>query len=250
MPYYTYAFARNGNGLGQRYLIITDRQETADFIYRGLSQNEDPHFTGLERVSPQMWLWNRGRIQDLVRDINRGGVFPVVSSLHQAKGKVLVQVLPKADNGAAFPILPNNDSVDYIGGRTFFIRNKMNPQLFWYYGEDNNFITASTRYRSGFLIQPSSGPGTVMVDADRVELYVYGSQTQQRIGNGQNFLSTVDNNFTFPFGALKFRFFVTAAGTIAAGGGGGGVAAPAGDRITWSGNSSSDNPADIWEVYR
>jgi len=100
--------------------------------------------------------------------------FQAKNDLPRFKNNLSTVLLSNADGGTIWPLIPNPvQGPDWISGGEFFIRNRRQPNLFWYIW-DNHILTSESR-RTKFSVKISGTSDTepdpmVMIRADKVSV--------------------------------------------------------------------------------
>ena len=100
--------------------------------------------------------------------------FQIQNDLPRFKNNLGTILLPHANDKGNLPIIPNPvQGPDWISGGEFFIRNRRQPNIFWYIW-DNHILTSESR-RTKFSVKISGTSDTepdpmVMIRADKVSV--------------------------------------------------------------------------------
>lgn len=125
-----------------------------------------------------MWNYDSDEGWDVVISILRNPAFA-----HFAR-RIMSVLLPYAGGGADWPVIPIVEGPDWVSGKTYFIRNKRQPELYWYYS--GGYIEVSRIQKSKFRIDEEGAIGGVeggepiaLIGSDIVEVSMAG-QTGKR----------------------------------------------------------------------
>lgn len=151
--------------LVHRYLVTCASRDHANAFYR--------HFLPrmrFSRVSAQFWAYDPvdaafGILQTLddptlTDDIRRG---------------IMISRLPEPDITTGWVQAPVQAGRDWISGRTYFIRNVRQPDVYWYYpGCGDERILASRWQKTKFFVRMSDADegetGTVLIKGDKIRV--------------------------------------------------------------------------------
>ncbi|PUU78244.1 hypothetical protein B9Z19DRAFT_1084450 [Tuber borchii] len=177
-------------GIKYRSLLLTFRSRwDSDELFRGLQAIKMPdgasRFTTLERVNPQFWCYDT---------IPGDSWLKIVRTLDQnaLNHKFVSVFLANSNAGREWPILTNPTiGPDWVSGKTFYIRNRREPNLYWHY--ERHQIVISTDRRTRFRIKDEDYEDErVLIRKDKVTIEPVGSlgtpigMYVTKNGNGEN----------------------------------------------------------------
>ncbi|KAI5842236.1 hypothetical protein BZA05DRAFT_412418 [Tricharina praecox] len=156
---WTKAADNNASAKHGRYLLTFSSRYEADELFRDLKdlQSGNRHlFPVLIRTSAQFWCYDSPESWESILR------FQMRNDLPQFKNTFMTQLLPNGDGNSTWPIIQNPElGPDWISGGEYFIRNRRQPNLYWYVWA--NQIRTSVSRRTKFCITRT---GTFS-DADR-----------------------------------------------------------------------------------
>ena len=197
-----YVFAKRVTGTvtamgagGGRWLLIFPSRYEADEYYRVLQElrnGNNPLFTMLRRASPQLWIWNGV--------VNAGptviGNNHEILNLQPAEARARFEILrdvtilaylpdangtpPSAWSRQQIPTLTNIvTGSDWNSGSTFYIRNRRQPDLYWW--AHGTHLHASPEQRTKFRIEAVGRPtgvseSEIIIRSDTVIIEVIPQQ--------------------------------------------------------------------------
>lgn len=158
-----------------RHLLTFRSRWDADELFRGLQALKTSagasRFTKLQRVTSQFWCYDtvEGDPWWTIVYVQRENALP------EFNYKFMSVILADAAAGRDWPILANPTlGPDWVNGKTFYIRNHRQPNLYWYYSAPR--IVISTSRRTKFLIKDSTyDEERVLIRKDKVTIEPVGS---------------------------------------------------------------------------
>ena len=177
--YYVYMkLTRENNTLRAdygRHLLTFRSRWDADELFRSLQDLKTAasatRFTALQRVNPQFWCYDaiEGDPWWTIVNVQRENVLP------EFNYKFMSAILADAAVGRDWPVLANPTiGPDWVSGKTFYIRNRRQPSLYWY--SENSLIVISRYRRTKFCIKDKSYDGErVLIRKDEVTIQPVGS---------------------------------------------------------------------------
>jgi len=135
---------------------------------RSLSSGNDnsPFFTALDRKSAQFWVYDSQDGDQAMLHLQQSGHLPGFQA-------TLSTFLLNDGNGGCCPLISNPViGPDWVSGQTFFIRNRRQPNTYWWVHDTH--IHTSEQRRTKFRIQvneppPCKGP-VILVRKDAVKV--------------------------------------------------------------------------------
>ncbi|PUU78691.1 hypothetical protein B9Z19DRAFT_1083368 [Tuber borchii] len=166
---------QNNRADNGRHLLTFQSRWDADELFRGLQALKTPagasRFPTLKRVSPQFWCYDGVEPDPSLNIvlIQRENVLP------EFNYKFMSVVLSDATDHRNWPILANPTiGPDWVSGKTFYIRNRRQPSLYWYF--EDCLIAISTRRRTKFRIKDRRyDDERVLIRKDEVTIEPCGS---------------------------------------------------------------------------
>jgi len=157
-----------------RHLLTFRSRWDADELFRGLQGLKTAagasRFTKLERVNSQFWCYDTvgGDPWWTIVYVQRENALP------EFNYKFMSVILADAAAGRDWPVLANPTiGPDWVSGDTFYIRNRRQPQLYWYY--DDYLIVISTTRRTKFRIKDEAyDEERVLIRKDKVTIEPVG----------------------------------------------------------------------------
>ena len=157
------------------YLLTFRSRWDADELFRRLQTIKTAasasRFTTLQRVNPQFWC------HDTARGDSWGPLDWVKpeSALREFNYKFMSAGLARVGSGHDWPVLANPTiGPDWVSGKTFYIRNRRQPNLYWYYQYQG--IVISTDRRTKFRIKDEDyDDERVLIRKDKVTIEPVGS---------------------------------------------------------------------------
>ncbi|KAK0716499.1 hypothetical protein B0T21DRAFT_454298 [Apiosordaria backusii] len=173
---------KSGSSYG-RYMICFPSRYDADEIYREMEKV--PNLVGdLSRLSPQFWVYTG---ESLVNQI-------VAGYFSEHKNLCSIYLLPNADDIGGPPIIPNPvTGPDWLSDNTFFIRNRRQPNLYWFVHDTH--IHTSEQRRTKFRIKQEISTGksrqSVLIRKDKVTVAAVAETVGSAavLGNGTKYVS-------------------------------------------------------------
>ena len=158
-----------------RHLLTFQSRWDADELFRSLqvlrTSAGASRFSTLKRVNSQFWCYDTidGPPGWTIVNVQRENVLP------EFNYKFMSVILADADSGRDWPVLANPTiGPDWVSGKTFYIRNRRQPSLYWY--SENCLIVISTYRRTKFCIKDKSYDGErVLIRKDEVTIEPVGS---------------------------------------------------------------------------
>jgi len=158
-----------------RHLLTFRSRWAADELFRGLQALKTTaganRFTKLVRVTPQFWCYDttEGDPWWTIIRVQRENPLP------EFNYKFMSVILGDADSGRNWPVLANPViGPDWVSGKTFYIRNRRQPQLYWYY--QDYLIVISTSHRTKFRIKDEEyDEERVLIRSDKVTIEPVGT---------------------------------------------------------------------------
>lgn len=159
------------SSISARILLTCESRYVADELFRDLQtvQRSDGRFrfTRLERKTPQFWVY------DTIDD--PGSVLADVlgTVLLPKFGSTVMSVLLNDGGGRDWPIAPIVEGPDWVNGGSYFIRNKRQPNLYWYHfnGEIHVSERQKTKFRVIAVGKPELAKDAVLIGSDEVEIH-------------------------------------------------------------------------------
>ncbi|KAK0635984.1 hypothetical protein B0T17DRAFT_517809 [Bombardia bombarda] len=157
--YYVYlkVHVKGQEGNWARFQLCFPSRYDADEFYRTLQVaqlvNPSSYIEGLVRTSPQFWCYSNSNWHHLV-NIQRNGL------VNEFRERIITTLLNDGDGGTrGFTIIPNPvTGPDWLDGGCFFIRNRRQPDQYWFV--HNNHLHTSESRRDKFCITVSK-PATI-----------------------------------------------------------------------------------------
>ncbi|PUU78690.1 hypothetical protein B9Z19DRAFT_1083365 [Tuber borchii] len=159
-----------------RHLLTFQSRWDADELFRSLqalkTSTGASRLSTLKRVSPQFWCYDAidGEPWSNIINVQRENVLP------EFNYKFMSVILAKAaSDHCSWPVFANPTiGPDWVSGKTFYIRNRRQPSLYWYSADYLIFI--STDRRTKFCIKDKSYDGErVLIRKDEVTIQPVGS---------------------------------------------------------------------------
>ena len=158
-----------------RHILTCQSRWDADELFRSLQTLKTSagasRFPTLKRVNSQFWCYD---------GIDTGPGWTIVNvqkenALPEFNYKFMSALLADAELGRDWPVLANSTiGPDWVSGKTFYIRNRRQPSLYWY--SENCLIVISTYRRTKFRIKDKSYDGErVLIRKDEVTIEPVGS---------------------------------------------------------------------------
>ncbi|KKO96954.1 hypothetical protein THAR02_10942 [Trichoderma harzianum] len=177
-----------------RNILHFSSRYDADEFYREiqvLQYNNAPYFTRLVRSSPQFWCYDSAQVQEAIHRLflwNLVSKFKDVVSFANA-------------NQAQWNSSSNSvTGPDWVGGGSYFIRNRRQPNLYWWV-HDTHIHTSEqrrTKFRIQQVIHSDSGSGCcppVLIRKDKITVDVIPETvTSGAVAGGTQFVSIRNSN--------------------------------------------------------
>ncbi|KAL7276573.1 hypothetical protein RUND412_000415 [Rhizina undulata] len=198
-----------------RILLTCESRYIADEFFRALQtvQGSDGRllYSLMDRKTPDLWYYdtpNDNRWDQIVNILGTPGL------LSQFKPTVMVMLMNDW-GGRDWPVIPAVSGPDYVHNGTFFIRNKRQPNLYWYSFEGS--IRVSDRQKTKFRIGSSTIEQSlqkIMIRDEEVEIRTLDNRSNPsyvtRGSNGSSVLQVCsDTSERWPFRNFQGRFGTT-----------------------------------------
>lgn len=168
------ATTRENSRIG-RILLICESRYVADELFRALQtvrggNNGHLRFSLMERRTPQFWSY------DTYNDERWDAIVDILgtTSLLPQFGTSVMCTLLHDWGGRVLNIIPAVDGPDWIHNGNFFIRNKRQPNLYWYNSEGS--IQVSDKQKTKFRIRATKfkkDDQVVLIRSDTVEILMF-----------------------------------------------------------------------------
>ncbi|KAF8247303.1 hypothetical protein K440DRAFT_551430 [Wilcoxina mikolae CBS 423.85] len=174
--YYVYMkFDREDNTLRAdygRHLLHFESRWAADELFRALQDVKNTSGVAiwkLTRNTPQFWCYDTVNDGDPWWSINEFQRRNTVPEFNYRFGST---ILNDAASGRDFPVLPNPAiGSDWVNGNAFFIRNRRQPELYWFVRSNKVYI--SNTQRSKFIVRGTDFNKTdkkVLIRKDKITI--------------------------------------------------------------------------------
>ncbi|KAG0635465.1 hypothetical protein HOY80DRAFT_443222 [Tuber brumale] len=153
-----------------RHLLTFESRWAADELFRGLQTLKNAaganRYSKLQRVNPQLWYY----------DTIDGDPWWTIIYVQRENGlpefnyKFMSVILGDADSGRNWPVFSNPTiGPDWTSGKNFYIRNRRQPDLYWY--RDSGRVVVSTTRRTKFRIKDVDDDSErVLIRKDKVTI--------------------------------------------------------------------------------
>lgn len=190
----------NPNSAGyHRQLLICESRQIADEFYRSLEVSETggrKWFTVLQRSTPQLWQYD-----------SSDGWVAVIGFLRTRANaqfaRKIISVLLNDAGGRDWPIIPVHEGPDWVNNGTYFIRNRRQPEQYWYYSA--GYLLVSTTEKTKFRVRGKAfakEDPKVLIDSDLVNVSLAGCAKpkvyfSKQTGTNKLTMSTDGNDWRF-----------------------------------------------------
>ncbi|KAJ4128981.1 hypothetical protein NW768_007507 [Fusarium equiseti] len=174
MVYYAYVKWIAAEKRYWRYLLTAPNAGTIDEWWREASSKAD---NNVVRLGPDFYTWSGGaQVWDLAPGM---------------ADKIMIAPVSNQDtyDYGNFEIFHQPERADIVSGKSFYIRSKSNPELYWLAKNDQIWATTQGRTRFVFRIAgDNDDKKTVLIGSDEISITPVGGESSQK------YVSVSDNS--------------------------------------------------------